>query len=95
MHPLLAERLDGQGGRERRVDSARDSDYHLPEAVLVHVAAQAELEREPHLLQLVEPRRDAGLERRSPSRRGARHLHELRLGQSLTLARQRAWPHVA
>ena len=52
VHALRAERLDGERGRERRVDPAGDADHDVAEAVLADVVAQAELEREPHLLEL-------------------------------------------
>ena len=54
VHPLGAERLDAQRRRQRRVDAARQADHDVAEAVLGHVVVQAELEREPHLLELVE-----------------------------------------
>src|SRR5207244_5106785 len=56
--PPGTERLDRERGGERRVDPSRDADDDLAEAVLVHVVAQAELEPDAHLLQLVEPRSD-------------------------------------
>ena len=58
MQAARAQRLRGERSRERRVDAARDADYDLPEPVLLHVVAQPELEREPHLVQLGERRRD-------------------------------------
>ena len=63
MHAFRAERLDRERGRQRRVDAARDADDDLAEAVLVDVVAQRELEREAHLLQVVEERRDLRLGR--------------------------------
>ena len=45
VHVLGAERVDGDGGDERRVDAAREADDHVGEAVLVDVVAGAEHER--------------------------------------------------
>ena len=42
MHALGAERIDGHGDAERRVDAAGKSEHHAGEAVLVHIVAQAE-----------------------------------------------------
>ena len=69
MHALGPERLRRERGRERRVDPARDADDDVAEAVLLDVVPQAELEREPHLLELVEERRDGGRGRASVERR--------------------------
>ena len=56
MDAFRAERLRGERGRERRVDAAGDADDDVAEAVLLHVVAKAELEREPHLVELGERR---------------------------------------
>ena len=53
MHAIGAERLRRERGDERRVDPARDADDDLAEAVLAHVVGEPELERDPHLLELV------------------------------------------
>ena len=58
MDALRAQRLDRQRGRQRRVDPAGDRDHDVAEAVLVDVVAEAELERDSHLLELAESRRD-------------------------------------
>ena len=42
VHPLGAERVDSDGGHQRRVDPTREADHHLAEAVLGHVVAGAE-----------------------------------------------------
>ncbi len=56
MDAVGAERLDTERGGERGVDPARDADHDVAEAVLRHVVVQPELEREAHLLELVELR---------------------------------------
>ena len=40
--PLLAERIDGECGADRRIDAARQAEHDVLEAVLVDVVAQAE-----------------------------------------------------
>ena len=49
-----SERLCGERRRQRRVDASGDSEHDVREAVLASVVAQAEPDREPHLLELVE-----------------------------------------
>ena len=56
VHALGAERLDAERRGQRRVDAARDADHDVAEAVLRHVVVQPELEREAHLLEVVELR---------------------------------------
>ena len=51
---LGAERLGGERSCQRGVDAAGDADDDLREAVLLDVVAEAELKREPHLLEVVE-----------------------------------------
>ena len=58
MHPVGAERLGREASGQRGVDAAGDADDDLREAVLLDVVPQAELEREPHLLEVVELGRD-------------------------------------
>ena len=93
MHAVGAERLDAQRRRQRRVDPAGEPDHDVAEAVLRHVVVQPELEREPHLLQVVELRRELRvrrlrlLARRCELELRCRHLH--------AVARQRAAAHVA
>ena len=58
VHAVGAERLDAQRRGQCRVDATREPDHHVAEPVLRHVVVQAELEREPHLLQIVDPRGD-------------------------------------
>ena len=53
VHPLGAERLDRERRGQRRVDPAGQPDDDVAKAVLLHVVAQPELEREPHLLEVV------------------------------------------
>ncbi len=72
MDAIRPERLGGKGGGERRVDASGDADQDVAEAVLLHVVAEAELEREPHLVELVERRRHgAGRRARRGRRRAA------------------------
>ena len=54
MDTTRSERLRGERSGERRVDPSRDADHDVAEAVLLHVVAEAELEREPHLVELVQ-----------------------------------------
>ena len=51
---LRPQRLDGERRGQRRVDPARDPEDDVREAVLLRVVAQAELDGEAHLLELVE-----------------------------------------
>ena len=51
-----SQRFGRECRRDRRVDAAGDADDDLAEAVLVHVVVQPELERQPHLLELVDER---------------------------------------
>ena len=77
VHAVGAERLDGERGRERRVDPAGEADHDLAEAVLLDVVAQAELERLAHLLEVVERRvgrRLAGVDASSITASAARAL---------------------
>ena len=71
VHALGAERLDRERRDECRVDPAGDADDDLLEAVLAHVVAEPELERQPHLLEVVAERRRAAA-RPCPSARAAR-----------------------
>ena len=72
MDALGPERLAGDRRRQRRVDPARDADDDILEPVLLDVVAQAELEPEPHLLEVVEHRRDLRLHRLSGRCAGCR-----------------------
>ena len=78
MHAVGAERLGGERGSERRVDAARDADDDVAEPVLLDVIANAQLEREPHLIELGERRRD----------RAGRRLCEVDYEQRLLEARR-------
>ena len=62
VHALRAERLDRERRDERRVDPAGDAEHDVAEPVLLDVVAQPELEREAHLLERVEHRRDLAAE---------------------------------
>ena len=95
MHALGAERLDRERRRQRRVDPAREADHDVAEAVLVDVVAQAELEREPHLLEVVERRRRLGRATQLVlrARRGRARARRRRARRAL--ARERAAAHVA
>ena len=57
MDATRPERLGSERGGERRVDASGDADHDVAEAVLLHVVAEPELESEPHLVELVERRR--------------------------------------
>ena len=93
MHALGAERLCGEGGGERRVDSAGDPEDDIVEAVLRHVVAEAELEGAPHLLELVEGGGEHGLH--GPARRVLGHVDDRRIGELPARACERAAPCVA
>ncbi len=58
MHLFGAERLDGQCGRQRRIDPAGEPDDDVAETVLADVVGEPELERLAHLLEVVERRRE-------------------------------------
>ena len=57
MHAPRSERLHGKCSDERGVDPAGDADDDFLEAVLADVVVQPELERKPHLLEVVAHRR--------------------------------------
>ena len=95
MDAVGAEGLGRERGRERRVDAAGDADHDLAEAVLLNVVAQAELEAEPHLLEVVDKRGDRWARgRRLPVCRRLEG-HDRRLRQLIDLARERAASDVA
>ena len=73
-----AERLGGQRCSERGVDAARYADDDVAKPVLLDVIAKAELERESHLIELGERRRD----------RAGRRLCEVDYEQRLLEARR-------
>ena len=95
VHALRAERLDAERGGERRVDAAGEPDHDVAEAVLRHVVAQPELEREPHLLEVVELRGDACGCAASRLRAAAARARSRRHVGAAALARERAAAHVA
>ena len=94
MHPLGPERVHADRRRQRGVDAARDPEHDVAEAVLLHVVADTEPEREPHLLELRLERDDrAGRDGSLCPRR--RQLHHGYVGPSLAGALELAPPHVA
>ena len=54
VHPVGAERVDGQGRDQRGVDAARHAEHDRGHAVLVDEVAQAQHERPPDLLAVAE-----------------------------------------
>ena len=96
MHAVRAQRLGGECRGHRRVDPARHADDDLAKAVLADVVVQAQLEREPHLLELRLERDDAA-RRLAPVARGAcrAHVNDVHRRDLLTLARERAATEVA
>ena len=93
MDALRPERLGGERRGERRVDSAGDADHDVAEAVLLDVVAQAELEREPHLLQVVQHGRDRSLHVIGLLG-GRADVDRLEPRNAAPLARERASPRV-
>ena len=93
MDAVGAERLDGQRGGHRRVDASGDADDDVAEAVLLHVVAQPELQRQSHLLELVQARRERG---RGLARVGVglADVHDRRVGQLTAVPREGAPPDV-
>jgi hypothetical protein len=81
-------------GCERGVDPARDADHDVAEPVLLDVVAQAQLEREAHLLELVERRGDWASTGSGFSSLDA-DVDDRRLRHGSTLPGERAAPHVA
>ena len=71
VHPLGPQRLASDRRRQGRVDPSRNAQDDVREAVLPHVVAEPELEREPHLLEVVEQRSDRGLDPAARLVRGA------------------------
>ena len=90
VHALGAERLDAQRRGQRRVDPAGEPDHDVAEAVLRHVVVQPELEREPHLLQVVELLRRAAGARPPPARAAARARSRVALHARRARGRARA-----
>ncbi len=78
MDALGPERLDAEGSRERRVDPAGEADHDVAEPVLLDVVVHTELERKPHLLEIVDLRHDPG-RRRVGLRAGRAELDHARL----------------
>src|SRR5262249_57108939 len=81
--------LDREGCGQRRVDPTRNPDDDLGEAILVDVVAQTELEADTHLLQLVELRRNHGLDRLARAARRADMDHR-DVGEFAAVTRERA-----
>src|ERR671911_504762 len=81
MPRLRAERLDGNGGHERGVDAAGQSDDHPLESVLADVVAGAENEGLEHFVHRRQRRHVTILERLQLARgeRGQRHASRRRL----------------
>ena len=88
------ERLAGERRGQRRVDASGDADHHVAEAVLLGVVAQPELERQSHLLEVVEQRRDLRLDQLTAGLRRA-DVHDGHLRHRVPLALERSAPHVA
>ena len=89
-------RLGGECSRDRRVDPAGHADDDVAEAVLPHVVVESELERQPHLLQLVDERRHlAGRLAAVAGRPACADVDDLHGRDLLPLARERAPADVA
>src|SRR5262249_21768646 len=76
-------------------DPAGDADHHLTKAVLVHVVTQPELEREPHLLELVEARGNQRLDAKRPGFTRRPDVQRRDLRDLAAVACQRSAAHVA
>ena len=88
--PAGPERLRGERRRDRGVDSARDPEDDLAEPVFLDVVAQPELDRPPHLLEVVEERRDHALVRAAVPIPGGGEVDHGRIGEVALLAGERA-----
>ena len=92
MDSLRSERLDRDRRRECGIDASRQADHDLPEAVLANVVAEAEAEREPHLLELVEWFREGGA--RAPVERWEWRKGDLCHRERFPVAREGPAAHV-
>ena len=93
MDAFGAQRLDAQRRRQGRVDAPRETEHDVPEAVLLHVVVEPQLECETHLLEVVELRDDP----RRPRIGLVARRREVELGQldRDPLARQGAPAHIS
>ena len=85
----------GDRRRQRGVDPTRDADDDLLEPVLLDVVAESELERESHLLEVVEHRARSAPRSDPSGHPRTADVDDRDLGDCLALALQRAAPHVS
>ena len=97
MHSVGAERFHRERRRHCGVDPAGNADHDVAEPVLAHVVAEAELERQPHLLELRLERNDTAVEAVAvrPGRAHGADVDDLHRRRRLALAGERAPANVA